>query len=420
MENGTAAEKWRFRGNEVLNTASAITIRGVLNEVMDNIEESGPRPIIPLGHGDPSAFPCFRTAQIAEEAIVDAVRSAQFNGYASTVGIPPARSAIADYLSKDLPYKLSPDDIYLTIGCTQAIEAILTVLARPNANILLPRPGFPFYEARAAYSHLKVRHFDLLPEKGWEVDLDAVEALADENTVAMAIINPGNPCGNVFKYQHLKKVAATARKLGILVIADEVYDHLTFGSSPFVPMGVFGNIVPVITVGSISKRWIVPGWRLGWLATNDQNGILQKYGIVDCIKGFLNITSDPATFIQGALPQILGKTGDDFFSKIVNILREVADICYDRIEEIPCITCPSKPEGSLFVMVKLNLALLENIKDDIDFCVKLAKEESVVILPGVAVGLKNWLRITFAIEPSSLEEGLGRIKAFSLRHAKKQ
>ncbi|MGI4297506.1 aminotransferase class I/II-fold pyridoxal phosphate-dependent enzyme, partial [Klebsiella pneumoniae] len=90
----------------------------------------------------------------------------------------------------------------------------------------------------------------------------------------------------------------------------------------------------------------------------------------------------------------------------VNILREVADICYDRIKEIPCITCPSKPEGSMFVMVKLNLALLADIKDDIDFCAKLAKEESVVVLPGVAVGLKNWLRITFAIEPSSLEEPL--------------
>lgn len=114
--------------------------------------------------------------------------------------------AIAEYLSQDLPYKLSPDDVYLTIGCTQAIEIILTVLARPNANILLPRPGFPYYEARSAHSNIEMRHFDLLPESDWEVDLNAVEALADENTVAMVIINPGNPCGSVFKYQHLKKV----------------------------------------------------------------------------------------------------------------------------------------------------------------------------------------------------------------------
>lgn len=114
---------------------------------------------------------------------------------------------VADHLSLDLPYKLSPDDVFLTVGCTQAIEIAITVLARPGANILLPRPGFPYYEACAAKSSLDVRHFDLLPEKGWEVDLETVEALADENTVAMVIINPGNPCGSVYSYQHLQKVS---------------------------------------------------------------------------------------------------------------------------------------------------------------------------------------------------------------------
>lgn len=64
-----------------------------------------------------------------------------------------------------------------------------------------------------------------------------------------------------------------------MVIADEVYGHLAFGSTPYIPMGVFGSIVPVITLGSISKRWIVPGWRFGWLATNDPNGVLQKSGV---------------------------------------------------------------------------------------------------------------------------------------------
>ncbi|KAI8023840.1 Nicotianamine aminotransferase 1 [Camellia lanceoleosa] len=148
--------------------------------------------------------------------------------------------------------------------------------------------------------------------------------------------------------------------------------------------------------------------------------LFSPFQIVDCIKGFLNITSDLATFVQGALPQILEKARGDFFSKIVNLLREVVDVCYNRLKEIPCITCPSKPEGSMFVMAKLNLSILEDIKDDVDFCIKLATEESVVVLPGVAVGMKNWLRVTFAVEPSSLEDGLGRIKAFCPRHAKKQ
>lgn len=115
---------------------------------------------------------------------------------------------MAEYLSRDVPYTVSPDDIFLTAGCCQAIEVVLSVLGRPGANILLPRPGYPFYEGRAAFSGLGVRHFDLLPHKGWEVDLDAVEALADENTVAMVVVNPGNPTGSVLSYEHLSKVSS--------------------------------------------------------------------------------------------------------------------------------------------------------------------------------------------------------------------
>ncbi|XP_020245167.1 probable aminotransferase TAT2 [Asparagus officinalis] len=328
-------------------------------------------------------------------------------------------SAISEYLSKDLPYKLSPDDVYVTGGCTQAIEIILSVLAHPGANILLPRPGFPLYEARAAFSKLEARHFDLVPERGWEVDLDNVEALADENTVAMVVINPGNPCGNVFTYQHLNQIAETAKKLGIMVIADEVYDHVTFGSNPFVPMGAFGEIAPVITLGSISKRWVVPGWRLGWLVINDPKDFLKQTKIAESIESFLDITTDPATLIQGAVPHILKSTKDDFFNKIIYILRQASDICHQKLEEIDCITCPYKPEGSMFVMAKLDFSYLEGIKDCVDFCCKLAKEESVIVLPGITVGLKNWIRITFAIDPSSLSIALDRIKLFCLRHANK-
>lgn len=97
--------------------------------------------------------------------------------------------------------------MFITSGCTQAIDVALAMLARPRANILLPRPGFPIYELCAKFRHLEVRYFDLLPENGWEINLDAVESLADENTVALVVINPGNPCGNVYSYKHLMKVS---------------------------------------------------------------------------------------------------------------------------------------------------------------------------------------------------------------------
>eukprot|EP00268_Persea_americana_P043406 TRINITY_DN43629_c0_g1_i5.p1 TRINITY_DN43629_c0_g1~~TRINITY_DN43629_c0_g1_i5.p1 ORF type:complete len:348 (+),score=56.80 TRINITY_DN43629_c0_g1_i5:199-1242(+) len=347
MENGGVASSWNFKPNATLEFAANLTIRGVLGTIMANLDHRDTRPTIPLGHGDPSAFPCFRTTPIAEDAIISAVRSAQYNSYAPCVGILPARRAIAEYLSRDLPCELSPDDVFLTVGCTQAIEVIISVLARPGANILLSRPGYQFYDARAAFNGVEARFFDLIPEKNWEVDLHSVESVADENTVAMVIVNPGNPCGNVFTYEHLAK-------------------------------------------------------------------------IVDCIKNCLNVSTDPATFIQGAVPQIIGNTREDFFNKTIEILKQTADICYERLKEIDCITCPSKPEGSMFVMVKMNLSLLEDILDDVDFCCKLAKEESVVILPGSAVGWTNWLRITFAIDPSSLEKGLQRLRSFCLKHAKKQ
>ncbi|KAK9937994.1 hypothetical protein M0R45_014757 [Rubus argutus] len=418
MENGTHVH--HQGGGLVDTTAATITIKGILSLLLQNVDEKeSKKRLISLGMGDPTAYSCFHTTHVAQEAVVDAIQSDKFNGYAPTVGLPQTRRAIAEYLSRDLPYKLTSDDVFITSGCTQAIDVALAMLARPGANILLPRPGFPIYELCSAFRNLEVRHFDLLQESGWEVDLDAVEALADQNTVAMVIINPGNPCGNVYSYQHLEKIAETAKKLEILVIADEVYGHLAFGDKPFVPMGVFGSTVPVLTLGSLSKRWIVPGWRLGWFVTTDPCGTFRKPKIIERIKKYFDILGGPATFIQAAVPSILEQTEEIFFKKTIYLLKQSSDLCCDRIKEIPCITCPSKPEGSMAVMVKLDLSLLDDISDDIDFCFKLAKEESVIFLPGTAVGLKNWIRVTFAVDQPSLEEAFRRTKSFYQRHARK-
>ncbi|EES15510.2 hypothetical protein SORBI_3008G005300 [Sorghum bicolor] len=294
---GAGTTKWsisRPSAGTPLEAAGTMSIRAVLNRVFSSVDDgSGPRPVLTLGSGDPTASPCFRPPPEAEDAIVEALRSGKHNGYSPTVGVLSARRAIAEYLSRDLSYQLSPDNIYLTAGCCQAIEVIISVLAQPGSNVLLPKPGFPLYESRTMFSNLEARHFNLIPERGWEADLESLEALADENTVAMVIINPSNPCGSVYSYDHLAKV-----------------DKL--------------------------------------------------------IENYINITNDPATFIQ----------------------------------------------------VKLDLSLLHGIQDDLDFCCRLAKEDSVIVLPGSALGMKDWIRINFATDVPTLENALERIKSFCQRHAK--
>ncbi|KAM0039870.1 putative aminotransferase, class I/classII, pyridoxal phosphate-dependent transferase, major [Helianthus debilis subsp. tardiflorus] len=222
--------------------------------------------------------------------------------------------------------RLSPNDVYITARCTQAIEVAISILASPNANILVPRPGFLIYELCAAFRNVEIRHFNHLPENDWEVDLDVVDTLADQNTIAI--------------------IAETAKKHKIVVITDEVYGHLAFGANPFVPMGVFGSMT------------------------------------IERLKKYFDICGGPATFIQAAVPRILKETSESFFTRTLNMLKYTSDLCVNKIKDIPCLTCPTKPQGSMAMMVKLSIPLLKDIKDDIDFFFKPPKKESVILLPG--------------------------------------
>eukprot|EP00252_Welwitschia_mirabilis_P024014 TRINITY_DN695_c0_g1_i1.p1 TRINITY_DN695_c0_g1~~TRINITY_DN695_c0_g1_i1.p1 ORF type:complete len:352 (+),score=62.55 TRINITY_DN695_c0_g1_i1:568-1623(+) len=347
-----------------------------------------------------------------------AISSAKYNCYAPHCGLQDTRRAVAEYLSSDLPYKLSEEDVVLTCGCAQAIDAALTILGSEGANLLLPRPGYQFYEALLQYKGIEARHYDMDPEKDWEIDLDKLNTIVDDKTAAMVIINPNNPCGNVFSYNHLSEVAQQARRLGFLIISDEVYAHFVFGGSKYTPMGVFASTVPVLTVGSISKRFLVPGWRLGWLATCDPNGILDGFQIKEGIEKLMNIFVDPATVIQAAVPAMLKNTPEDFYMRTLNLLGDTAETCYNILNSIPSLHSPLKPQGCMFLMVKIDMSSFKDLNDDIDFSTKLANEESVVVLPGSPLGMKKWIRVTFAVPPTLLIEGLARIEAFCKRHVK--
>lgn len=156
------------------------------------------------------------------KALLDAIESGKYNGYAHTQGHESARKAIAKYSAHQSSEEISPDDIILTSGCSAALEYCILALADRGQNILIPRPGFCLYQTLTEGLGIEVRYYDLLPEKQWQADLQQLESLIDENTAALLINNPSNPCGSVFSKEHLEDLLAICEKYYLPIIADEV------------------------------------------------------------------------------------------------------------------------------------------------------------------------------------------------------
>ena len=150
-------------------------------------------------------------------------------------------------------------------------------MAAPGSSILLPSPGFPLYETICHRHGIVCRFYSLLPEQGWEADLSSIQRLTDGTTAAVLINNPSNPCGAVYSSEHLQEIVQCADELKLPIIADEVYAGMTFDKR-FVPVAEVATGVPVFSVGALSKRWLVPGWRLGWVCVHDVNDNLHGSG----------------------------------------------------------------------------------------------------------------------------------------------
>jgi len=401
----------------VLNISeSAHNTTNPIRKIVDGKPISNPsKEVISLSIGDPVAHGNLLPHQYVIESLKRASEVSKNSGYPPSSGYEASRKAVADYCSTP-EIKLTANDVFLTSGASGAIELAMNVLLNPGDNILIPKPGFSLYNTIAGSKGYKVKYYNLLPDQSWEVDTQHLRSLIDENTKAILVNNPSNPCGSVYTAEHLKEILEVAEEYKVPIISDEIYAYMVFSGYTYYPLASLTKTVPILSIGGLAKRFLVPGWRLGWILVQDHGtGVLDqvRYGLVQLTQLILG----PNSLVQSILPDILINTPKSFFDDLINTLETHSKFTYNRLNKIPGLK-PVFSHGSMYQMTEIEIKKFKDIVDDIDFGRKLLAEESVFILPGQVFNQPNFFRIVFCAPISKLTEAYDRLQKFCQNHLK--
>lgn len=363
---------------------------------------------IKLHLGDPSLSGTLPPSTIAVEALHESINSHKHDGYAPAIGELAARDAIAQKFAHPAA-PITADDVILASGCSHALQMAIEGIANPGDNILIPRPGFPLYSTLCKPHGIEDRWYMLDMKNGGLINLEHLETLIDERTRALVINNPGNPTGVVFPRQHLEEILELASRHHLVVIADEIYGDLTYDGAVFYPLATLSPKVPIITCDGIAKRWMVPGWRLGWLIIHDRFQVLSEVR-----KGLVALSQKivgPCSLVQGALPKILSDTPEEYFEHNRLVISKNASVVSKTLKGLAGVHCLN-PHGAMYMMISIDKTMYG---DDVQFASNLIKEESVFCLPGSAFSAPGWIRLVITQSEDIIEEASHRIREFCAR-----
>lgn len=366
-------------------------IRNIVAEAR-KVEAAG-RKVRYLNIGDPIPFG-FKTPPHLIDAVSQAMRDGH-NGYTASVGVTPAREAVADeYASRGMP--VSPDRVILTSGTSEGIELALGALADAGDEVLVPTPTYPLYTAVLAKIGARAVYYRTDPSRGWLPDLDDVKRLVTNATRAIVAIDPNNPTGAVYPQSTRRALIELATRSGVPILADEVYSDLGF-DGPVPLLGSLDPDAPIISFSSLSKAYLAPGWRAGWLAVGRSDRLNDALSAIKKLADGRLCSPGPMQYgIEAAL------RGDRSHQReFVRELRIRADLSTSRLAAMPGIRCVP-PRAAFYVMPQVDLP---PGKTDEDFVLGLLRATGILCVYGSGFGLpadQGFFRVVFLAQPDEL------------------
>jgi aspartate/methionine/tyrosine aminotransferase len=349
-------------------------IRNVVRAA-EALERQG-RRVIYLNIGDPQAFG-FHPPEFVIEAVNRAVKD-KFTGYSHSSGLPEAREAVARYATK-LGSPTEMKDVIVTAGASEAADLVLTGLVNAREEVLLPAPGYPIYPAIVGKLGARIRYYHLHAHNRWQPDVDEIKSLVNDKTRALVLINPSNPTGSITPDNTTRELLQFAAERNLLVISDEVYRELCFGTPPTAASVLAKESgAPVITLESLSKTHMLSGWRIGWMRFTHPEKMTSLVDAVIKLAGGRLCSPTPAQY--AVAPALEGSR--DYIAKFLSEIKRRRDLATARIDTIEGLSCVV-PQAAFYLMVKTDNL---NGRTDEQFAIDLLEASGVLVVHGSGFG----------------------------------
>ncbi|OFQ56758.1 pyridoxal phosphate-dependent aminotransferase [Corynebacterium sp. HMSC074H12] len=347
-----------------------------------------------LGQGFPDSDGPQRMLEIAQENIAGGN-----NQYAPLRGVSELLSAIAE------TYAVPQDHVVVTAGATEAITATVLGLVEPGHEVIVLEPYYDAYAAAIALADA-TRVPVPLKESGnsWDIDVDAVRAAVTDKTAMVIINTPHNPTGSVFSHEALTELAELCVERDLLVLADEVYENLTFGTEHVSIASLPGMASRTVTVSSAAKSFNCTGWKTGWAIAEPKllDGVIKA-------KQFTTFVS--TTPFQPAVAHAL-RYEQDWLDGMVSELAECRSILVEGLKQLGFHVHDTG--GTYYVVADVSSTGLSGI----DFCMQLPETKGVAAIPLAAFtdNPEPWqhkVRFAFCKRPEVIREAVRRLTAES-------
>ncbi|MBD8044083.1 pyridoxal phosphate-dependent aminotransferase [Arthrobacter sp. Sa2BUA2] len=358
-------------------------IRGPLLEHAQRMEAAGQR-ILKLNIGNPAPF----GFEAPEAILVDMIRhlpTAQ--GYSDSRGIFSARTAVVQYYQGRGIQNIDVDDVYLGNGVSELITLSLQALLNNGDEILVPTPDYPLWTASVSLAGGTAVHYLCDEENHWWPDVEDMAARITNRTKGIVLINPNNPTGAVYPEYILRQIVDLARKHGLIIFADEIYEKILYDGAVHInAAAITGEDVLCLTFSGLSKAYRIAGFRSGWMTISGPKRDAADY--IEGINLLANMRLCANVPAQHAIQTALG--GYQSINDLIlpgGRLKAQRDLAHKMLNDIPGVSCENA-EGALYLFPKLDPEAYP-IESDEMFALDLLKQQKILVSHGTAF---NWIR----------------------------